>query len=296
MSFNINDALFSLQYLAVNLGGTVTQNGSFMTTEQVTVATGGAMTVSGTPVAWNGTVYGWWTVAGTDNWKVGTFTSKTMTDVTATQGTTVCVQYFYNDPALQQFVIPASIIPKELYMIMTYPLFNAGSNGNVSASSSQVGTLMVEVPRFLPDGAVNMAMSSSGAAQTSLTGSALAYQSSTSCSSLADYAIVSMHINDANALDGLQFIGVEGGDGSISVTTSGTHTINTIGVFSGGITGIVEPNDLTYTVTSKSGGTPGTVASSTGIYTAPTAAGTDYVEISVTTKPTISTVLQITIT
>ena len=126
-------------------------------------------------------------------------------------------------------------------------------------------------------------------------GSALAYQSSTSCSSLADYAIVSMHINDANALDGLQFIGVEGGDGSISVTTSGTHTINTIGVFSGGITGIVAPTDLTYTVTSKSGGTPGTVASSTGIYTAPTAAGTDYVEISVTTKPAISTVLQITI-
>ena len=290
MNFTITDALFNLQYLAINLGGTVTQNGSFMTTETVTVGTGGTMTVQGTPVAWNGTIYGWWTPAGTDNWTVGTFTNKTLTDATATQGATVCVQYFYTDAALQQFVIPASIIPQECYMIMTYPLFKAGTTTTVSSTSSQVGTLMIEVPRFLPDGAVNMAMSSSGAAQTSLAGSALAYTSSTSCASLADYAIVSMHINDADALEGLQMIAIDGGDSTISVATSGTYTIETIGVFNGGRTGIIEPTDLTYVTT---GG--GSVASSTGVFTAPTSAGTSYVTISVTTKPAISAVLQITV-
>lgn len=293
MNFNINDALFNLQYLAINLGGTVTQNGNFMTMEQVTVGAGGTIEVTGTPVAWNGAIYGWWAPVGTDNWKVGTFVNKTLTDATATQGTSVCVQYFYNEPSLQQFTIPASIIPKECYLIMTYPLFNAGQ-GAVVSSSNQVGTLMIEVPRFLPDGTVDMAMNSAGAATTSLSGSALAYTSSTSCSTLADYAIVSQKIDGADPLANLLMIGIDSGDSTISLSTNATFPIKTIGVFNGGITGLITPASLTYTVTST--GTGGTVNNATGIYTAPTAAVTDTIEIKVTTKPTISAILQVTVT
>ena len=65
---NITDALFNLQYLALNVGGEVVIGGSSLVTETVTAGSG-TLTVQGTPVAFGaaGTV-GWYTPAGQEDW------------------------------------------------------------------------------------------------------------------------------------------------------------------------------------------------------------------------------------
>ena len=70
---NITDALFNLQYLALNVGGEVVIGGSSLVTETVTAGSG-TLTVQGTPVAFGsaGTV-GWYTLAGQEDWAPLTF-------------------------------------------------------------------------------------------------------------------------------------------------------------------------------------------------------------------------------
>ena len=88
---NITDALFNLQYLALNVGGEVVIGGSSLVTETVTAGSG-TLTVQGTPVAFGtaGTV-GWYTPAGQENWAPLTFEGKVATaDVTS--GSSYCVR------------------------------------------------------------------------------------------------------------------------------------------------------------------------------------------------------------
>ena len=51
MSATITDALFDLQYLALNVGGNITIGGSSLVTESVTTNVVNRITITGTPVA-----------------------------------------------------------------------------------------------------------------------------------------------------------------------------------------------------------------------------------------------------
>ena len=48
---NIVDALFDMNYLALNIGGSITVGGNTLTTESVTTSAADSITVTGTPVA-----------------------------------------------------------------------------------------------------------------------------------------------------------------------------------------------------------------------------------------------------
>ena len=58
----LTDQIWNLQYLALNCGGAIEAGSDIMTTEQVTVATGGVITVSQTPQAFTSTsgTIGWY--------------------------------------------------------------------------------------------------------------------------------------------------------------------------------------------------------------------------------------------
>ena len=83
---NITDALFNLQYLALNVGGEVVIGGSSLVTETVTAGSG-SLTVQGTPGAFGtaGTV-GWYTPAGQEDWAPLTLEGKVAT-ASVTSGT-----------------------------------------------------------------------------------------------------------------------------------------------------------------------------------------------------------------
>lgn len=194
---NITDALFNLQYLALNVGGEVVIGGSSLVTETVTAGSG-TLTVQGTPVAFGtaGTV-GWYTPAGQEDWAPLTFEGKVAT-ATVTSGTDYCVRYNANDAGIQEFVVPSAIIPSEVHLVMTYPLFAGGTSPEAISTSSQVGELIVDIPRFQFAGNVELSLTSSGAATSNLSGSALASYTTANCNDMGTYGTVKQKIYGGN--------------------------------------------------------------------------------------------------
>lgn len=285
---NITDALFNLQYLALNVGGQVVIGGSSLVTETVTAGSG-TLTVQGTPVAFGsaGTV-GWYTLAGQEDWSPLTFSGKVATVADVTEGGTYCVRYNANDSSIQEFVVPSAIIPSEVHLVMTYPLFAGGTSPEAISTSSQVGELIVDIPRFQFAGNVELSLTSSGAATSNLSGSALASYTTANCNDMGTYGTVKQKIYGGNWYDELTTIAVDGGN--FSIANGATKKLKVIGIFKNG-TGVLDNSELTFT--SSASGTAS--VSNAGVVTG-ASAGSANITITVTDKTSIATMVGVTVT
>ena len=285
---NITDALFNLQYLALNVGGQVVIGGSSLVTETVTGGSG-TLTVTGTPVAFGsaGTV-GWYTVAGQDNWSPLTFSGQTATVEGVTSENTYCVRYNASDAGIQEFTVPSAIIPSEVHLVMTYPLFAGGTSPEAISTSSQVGELIVDIPRFQFAGNVELSLTSSGAATSNLSGSALASYTTANCNDMGTYGTVKQKIYGVNWYDELMTIAVDGGN--FSIADGATKKLKVIGIFKNG-TGVLDNSELTFT--SSASGTAS--VSDAGVVTGE-ATGSANITITVTDKTSIATMVGVTVT
>lgn len=284
---NITDALFNLQYLALNVGGEVVIGGSSLVTETVTAGSG-TLTVQGTPVAFGaaGTV-GWYTPAGQEDWAPLTFEGKVAT-ATVTSGTEYCVRYNANDAGIQEFVVPSAIIPSEVHLVMTYPLFAGGTSPEAISTSSQVGELIVDIPRFQFAGNVELSLTSSGAATSNLSGSALASYTTANCNDMGTYGTVKQKIYGGNWYDDLTTIAVDGGN--FSIANGATKKLKVIGIFKNG-TGIIDNSKLTFTSSASSTAS----VSNAGVVTG-AATGSANITITVTEKTSVATMVGVTVT
>ena len=284
---NITDALFNLQYLALNVGGEVVIGGSSLVTETVTAGSG-TLTVQGTPVAFGaaGTV-GWYTPAGQEDWAPLTFEGKVAT-ATVTSGTDYCVRYNANDAGIQEFVVPSAIIPSEVHLVMTYPLFAGGTSPEAISTSSQVGELIVDIPRFQFAGNVELSLTSSGAATSNLSGSALASYTTANCNDMGTYGTVKQKIYGGNWYDDLTTIAVDGGN--FSIANGATKKLKVIGIFKNG-TGILDNSKLTFTSSASSTAS----VANTGVVTG-AATGSANITITVTEKTSVATMVGVTVT
>lgn len=285
---NITDALFNLQYLALNVGGQVVIGGSSLVTETVTAGSG-TLTVQGTPVAFGsaGTV-GWYTLAGQENWAPLTFSGKTATVADVTEGGTYCVRYNANDSSIQEFVVPSAIIPSEVHLVMTYPLFAGGTSPEAISTSSQVGELIVDIPRFQFAGNVELSLTSSGAATSNLSGSALASYTTANCNDMGTYGTVKQKIYGGNWYDDLTTIAVDGGN--FSIANGATKTLKVIGIFKNG-TGVLDNSKLTFTSSASSTASVTNAGVVTGAGT-----GSANITITVTDKTSVATMVGVTVT
>ena len=193
MGLNLTDALFSLEYLALNVGGNITVGGDAMTSEQVTVSTAGQITVSSTPKKFgNIGVIGWVSPVGVDNWTKVTFDAATKTaEVTgAAVNDIYCVKYIKEEGSAKQFIVSSAFIPSQCRALLTLPLFKAGTENVTSyTSSSKVGEVQVEIPNFILAGAQDLSLTAAGASTTALSGSALAtFDGSEGCDGDGYYA------------------------------------------------------------------------------------------------------------
>lgn len=283
LNLSMTDALFNLQYLALNTGGNITIGGDSLVTESITTTTANTVTVAGTPVEFgNAGTVGWWTYSGVEDWQPLTFEGKTAVIANLPAQSEICVKYnAYND-ALREFIIPAAVIPSEVHMILTYPLFSAGTGVKAIdfSSSSQVGNLIVDIPRFLFSGAVDLSLTSSGATSTPLNGAALAYFKTAECNQIGMYATVKEEIFGKVWSDNLKTMGVVGAD--VALTVGESTTLKVYGIYNDNATGIINNANLTFT----SDGTGFTV-DNTGTVTA-TASGSGTVKIVATPTATLS--------
>lgn len=289
MSATITDALFNLQYLALNVGGNITIGGSSLVTESVTTTVANQITTTGTPVAFGtaGTV-GFYTIEGQEDYKSITFVGKTATVTNLPIGSKVCVTYNTNDDALQLFTVPSAIIPSEVHLEMTYPLFAGGITNQALTTSSQVGELIVDIPRFQLSGSTTLSMTASGVSNSSLSGQALASYSTANCSDMGMYGTVKMKIYGKNWSEDLESMAVDGAE--ISMSTGEKLTLKVVGIFSGGITGVLNNSNLTFT----SGTQATATVSNTGEIEAKQA-GTTVIEIAATDKPDVKAYVEVTV-
>lgn len=173
----LTDAMFSLEYLAMNTGSDVKLGGDAMKDEKLTVGTDGKVMLSETAVPMVGNkIYAYARLAGTDaayqryEVKDGAITLSEKS--TAEKTLEACVRYMYHNDAASKIVISANFIPKTLTCILEANLYNGGSCD--VETSTLAGKVIIKVPRFMLNGSQELSMSASGVSNTSIEGSALA--------------------------------------------------------------------------------------------------------------------------
>ena len=292
---NLTDQLFDLNYLALNCGGSIVAGSDVIKNEQTTVASG-KITVLETPVAFPTTqeVIGWVkkSTDGDDMWRKVEFTGK-QADAPSdfADNDVVCVKYFYNNASARRFTVSATFVPSVVHAVLTIPLFKAGTDISAQTSSSQVGQLVVSIPRFQLEGAQDLSLTASGIATTALSGSALAtFTGAEGCDGHGYYAVVTEEIFNKNWYDNAYALVVD--DSDIDLAVNETQKLNVYAMFTDGTApALVDPSELTFTMA----GTIATVSTS-GIVTAGSVAGQDIVEIVATSKPTLVAKAVITVT
>jgi hypothetical protein len=287
----LTDALFSLPYVALNAGGDITVGGNTITDETITTTVANTITVSGTPVDFGGLgTIGWYTLQGQNDWKLITFTGGSATVSGLAQGTAVCVRYNSYNAADNMFTISSSIIPTEVHLVLKFPLFAAGS-GAVE-SSSQVGFLEIDVPRFQFNGTYEMNLTATGAATNPLSGTALVSYTNTGCSDMGQYGTMTQHINSDNWTNNLETLAIAEAD--INVKVAGTSQIVVYGVYNNGSSVSTKPIDnANLTFTSQATGTAS--VSTAGVVTG-VAAGTTTISVVVTSKTSVGAYADVTVT
>ncbi len=280
LNVTLTDAMFNLQYVAAALGTNVVSGGLSIAEEEVT-ATAGAITVANTPIATNGTIIGWYKLPADDEWNIGTFEGNTMSITGATAGTAYCVKYFYQNENARSITIKTQYVPAELHVVIINDLFNGDISTN-AADTTKIGRLITDIPRLQLDGSQNLALTASGAATVSLSGSALAVASSNTCEEDPYYGTMTEEIFGSVWQDSVVALAIA--DAEIELAASESQTLSVYAVFGSGMAAVRKDNsNFTFTVHS---GTSASV-SSAGVVTA-NSAGETVIEVTLTNYPSVS--------
>jgi hypothetical protein len=288
----LTDQLFDLQYLALNCGGSIQASSDVMINEQVTISVANTITVTQTPVEFNGSVIGWAKKSNQPDsaYRLITFTGKNATIEGASVGDIYCVKYFYNSSSARKFVVNTAYIPATVYAVATFPMFKAGTSTENYTSSSQVGEMQVIIPNFQLEGSQELSLTSGGISTASLSGSALAtYSGNGGCSNGGYYAIITEHIYGKSVWDNVVSLAVY--DSDIDLASAETQTITVYAIYSDGtVPSKIDNSYLTFTSSDDAVAT----VTSAGVVTA-TGVGTANIEIVATDNTNLSAYAVVTV-
>lgn len=283
MTVTLEDCLFDLNYMALALGVSVQQGGLSVKEEELTAAVAGSLTLTEEPVAVDGSLIGWYKKPTDNVWSVGTIAGKTMTIVGSQANEVYCVKYFYMNENADSITIKAQYVPSELHVVLIYDLYAADIN--VVANQERYGRLIVDIPRLQMAGSQELSLDASSTSTVSLTGSALAVNTSNSCEEDPYYGTMTQEIYGASWKDNVVAIAVQNGD--VDLAQSGTETLIIRAVYSGNRGSDIKDNsNFTFAVE----GTPASTATGTnvdasGVITAGTTAGTCVISVTLKDAP-----------
>ena len=294
LTVSITDAMFNLRYVAANLGVDVTKGGvtvyeSGKAGEAVT--TPGQIALTNTPVAFDGSVIGWYKKPADDNWSVATINGETMLVPGAIAGESYCIKYFYQNENAESITIKAQFAPKVLHLVLINDLYS-GSAADVAASSSKYGRLITDIPQFQLDGNVNLAWAATSAATVPLNGKALAYDESTSCEEDPVYGTMTQEVFGAKWQDDVIALAIENAD--MELANNGSEQIIVRAVFGGNIAS-QRKDAANFTFAVATGSATYIDVDNTGKVTAK-AAGTGYVTVTLKENTAIQAVAEVTVT
>lgn len=276
--------MFNINYVAANLGVNVEQGGISVVEEELTVsAAGGSVTVTETPVAFDGVMIGWYKKPSDADWSIGTLAGKVMTIPGATANDHYCVKYFYQNENAKSITIKAQYVPKVLHLVLINDLYS-GSSSDVASSTSKYGRLITDIPHYQLSGSQELAWSATSTATVSLSGNALAFSDTDSCEVDPIYGTMTQEIFGADWKDEVVALAVENAD--IDLSANETESIVVRAVF-GGLTASQRKDSTNFTFTATSGDSA--TVSAGGVVTADaTKTGDTIVEVTLTGKPEVS--------
>ena len=287
LNVKIEDAMFNLEYVAASLGTTLRQGGLSFKEEESTVATAKQIPLSTTPLALEGSLVAWYSKPGQDNWITGTVKNangKYYIDVeAATVGEKYCIKYFWQNENAESIVIPVQYVPAELHVILINDEFSGEAIDSIDTTA--IGRLITDIPRLQLAGEQNLALSATGAATTSLLGSALAVASdATSCETDAYYGTMTEEIFGATWQDNVVALAIE--DNDIQLATSATATLSVYAVY-GGNKASQKKDNSNFTFTVVGGSSSVITVDGTGLVTAK-GNGSAYVQVTLTGKDNVA--------
>lgn len=224
MNITINEAQFSLEFLALNTGSSIETGANIWTEESVTVTNGTGVVTQGTPLAiQTQTIYGWVTKEDGTVERVA-FSGANFTLADSSYNGTVCVRYYTNDAAARKVTVYADMLPSTIRLVMVGTLASSDSTTN------QIGTVQIEVPRASMTGAFTLSMTPDAVAQTPLSVRALAStETAGGCSGNRPiYATITEKVNGAKWYDNVIALAIKGGDFNLKSGDSKTLQVYAI--------------------------------------------------------------------
>ena len=286
MNVTLNDTQWNLQMLGATVGESIATGADIYTEETITLGASGGGTVTGTPLAIQGsTIYGWVTQLDGAIQRV-TFSGSTFATSSGTSGDVVCVRYLAADAAARSITIPANAIPKVVRLVMEASL-NSGDD-----SANKIGKVQFIVYKATLSGSFTLSLTSDGVSQTPLTAMALAYQDTetASCTSAPVYCKIIEVLDDATWYENVIALAIEGGD--FALTHPATRTLVVYAIKNNGDAPfLVENSELTFT-----SGTTGTatIGTNTGLVTT-VASGTTLLKAVITSKTSVEASCTLTV-
>ena len=277
--------MFDLQYMALSLGVNLESGGLSVKEEELTVGADSTVTASETPVAFNGSMIGWYKKPSDTEWSIGTFTGSKMAISGASQNDPYCVKYFYINENAKSIKIKSQYVPSELHVVIMNDLYS-GDVGSQS-DATRYGRLITDIPRLQMDGNQTLNLTATSAATINLTGSALAVLSGDTCEDDPYYGTMTEEIYGAKWQDDVVALAVENSD--IELAKSASETLIVRAVFGAGMASQRKDNsNFTFSVVSTPASTAtGTNVDTKGVVKAGTQAGVAVVQVMLTGAPDV---------
>ena len=285
MQVTLVDAMFDLQYMALSLGVNLESGGLSVKEEELTVGVDGTVTASETPVAFTGSMIGWYKKPSDTEWSIGTFTGSKMAVSGGSQNDTYCVKYFYINENARSITIKSQYVPAELHVVIMNDLY-AGDVGSQS-DATRYGRLITDIPRLQMDGNQTLSLASSSAATINLTGSALAVLSGDTCEEDPYYGTMTEEIYGAKWQDDVVALAVENSE--IELATTESEALIVRAVFGAGMASQRKDNsNFTFSVATTPASTAtGTTVDNKGVVKAGSQAGVAVIQVVLTGAPDV---------
>lgn len=285
MQVTLVDAMFDLQYMALSLGVNLESGGLSVKEEELAVGVDGTVTASETPVAFSGSMIGWYKKPSDTEWSIGTFTGSKMAVSGGSQNDTYCVKYFYINENARSITIKSQYVPAELHVVIMNDLYS-GDVGSQS-DATRYGRLITDIPRLQMDGNQTLNLAATSAATINLTGSALAVLSGDTCEEDPYYGTMTEEIYGAKWQDDVVALAVENSE--VELARSESETLTVRAVFGAGMASQRKDNsNFTFSVVSTPASTAtGTTVDSKGVVKAGTQTGVAVVQVMLTGAPDV---------
>lgn len=285
LTATLTDAMFDINYIALSLGVNVESGGLSVKEEELKVGDDNTVTTTETPVAFDGTMIGWYKKPTDNDWTIGTIVGNKMTITGGTKDAVYCVKYFYQNANAKSITIKSQYVPATLHVVVLTDLYS-GKVGTQS-DATRYGRLIVDIPQFQLDGSQDLSLTATSAATVSLSGQALAVLDGATCEDDPYYGTMTEEIYGAKWQDDVIALAIE--NANMDLNQNNTEALIVRAVYGKGMASQRKDNgNFNFTkVESPAATATGVTVSTDGVVSAGTVDGAAVIEVTLKNAPNV---------